>query len=127
MTCRLAGWSSASRIRRARAPASTSETGGSRASAVAVTARQTKAVYGLDWGGGVFANYAFVAVWAFDAWRWRAGLDRHGSDPLTWPIRIFFLVMIANGAIVFVTGPRWMIGAAIVVTLLWVWRPARWP
>lgn len=101
--------------------------GWSHDSAVAVTARQTKAVYGLDWGGGVFANYAFVAVWAFDAWRWRAGVARHGSDPLTWPIRIFFLVMIANGAIVFVTGPRWMIGAAIVVTLLWVWRPARWP
>lgn len=35
--------------------------------------------------------------------------------------------MIANAAIVFVAGPRRLIGAAIVVTLLWVWRPARWP
>jgi hypothetical protein len=101
--------------------------GWSHDSAVAATARQTNAVYGLDWGGGVFANYAFVAVWAFDAWRWRPRADRPGtgSDALTWTTRVFFLIMILNGAVIFVAGPRRMLGAALVAALLWIWRPVR--
>lgn len=101
--------------------------GWSHDSAVAATAAQTKAVYGLDWGGGVFANYAFVAVWAFDAWRWRARAARSpdGPDALTWPIRVFFFVMIVNGAVIFVAGRRWMLGAALVAALTWIWRPVR--
>ena len=96
-------------------------------SAVAATAAQTKAVYGLDWGGGVFANYAFVAVWAFDAWRWRARVNRSraGPDALTWTIRVFFLVMILNGAVIFAAGSRWIFGAALVAALMWIWRPVR--
>ena len=101
--------------------------GWSHDSAVAATARQTKAVYGLDWGGGVFANYAFVAVWAFDAWRWRARTERPGtgSDTLTWTTRAFFLVMILNGAVIFAAGWRWILGAALVAALIWIWRPVR--
>src|SRR5262245_10761780 len=30
------------------------------------TARQTAEVVGLDWGGGLYANYAFAAVWVAD-------------------------------------------------------------
>ena len=30
------------------------------------TARQTAEVVGLDWGGGLYANYAFAALWAAD-------------------------------------------------------------
>ena len=101
--------------------------GWSHSSAVIATARQTKAVYGLDWGGGVFANYAFVAVWAFDAWRWRARTDRPSprSDTLTWTTRVFFLVMILNGAVIFAAGPRRILGAALVAALIWIWRPVR--
>ena len=99
--------------------------GWSHAAAVAATARQTNAVYGLDWGGGVFANYAFVAVWAFDAWRWRAHRGGTGAGRLTWAIRVFFLVMIVNGAVIFVAGPRRILGAALVAALLWIWRPHR--
>lgn len=100
--------------------------GWSHASAVAATAAQTKAVYGLDWGGGVFANYAFVAVWALDAWRWRARVARSGAvaDALTWAIRVFFFVMILNGAVIFAAGPRRILGAAVIAALVWVWRPS---
>lgn len=96
-------------------------------SAVAATAAQTNAVYGLNWGGGVFANYAFVAVWALDAWRWRARVARAGAGPdaLTWVIRFFFFVMILNGAVIFVAGPRSILGAALVAALVWIWRPVR--
>ena len=90
--------------------------GWSHASAVAVTARQTRDVYGLDWGGGVFANYAFVAVWIVETWRWRAR-----PDAFTWGVRVFFLIMIANAAIVFAAGWRRLLGAAITSALIWIY------
>src|SRR5262245_22322917 len=35
------------------------------------TARQTAEVVGLDWGGGLYANYAFTLLWAADVcWWW---------------------------------------------------------
>jgi len=45
--------------------------GWSHAAAITATARQTSVVYGLDWGGGVYVNYLFVAVWlaTFVSWR----------------------------------------------------------
>jgi hypothetical protein len=98
--------------------------GWSHASAIAATARQTNAVYGLDWGGGVYANYVFAAVWCAEAWRWRAAGPRDRGARV-WPVRIFFLVMILNAAVIFVSGPRRFAGAALLVWLLRVWRPAR--
>jgi hypothetical protein len=35
--------------------------------AVLETARQTDAVYGVSWGGGVYVNYLFVAAWLTEA------------------------------------------------------------
>lgn len=96
----------------------------SHAAAIAATARQTMAVYGVNWGGGVFVNYAFVAVWLFEAWRWRwrpAGERR----VVTWMMRVFFFVMILNGAVIFAVGTRRIAGALLVVWLLWIWRPHR--
>ena len=46
--------------------------GWSHASAVAATARATNAVFGVDWGGGVYANYLFLIVWAAETAWWRA-------------------------------------------------------
>src|SRR5262245_6539359 len=43
------------------------------ATAVIETARQTAAVTGLEWGGGIFVNYVFLAAWTIDAaWWWIA-------------------------------------------------------
>jgi hypothetical protein len=99
-------------------------------SAVAATARQTSAVYGLNWGGGVYANYLFVAVWLFELWRWRRGSSPDAPRAprprlIVWTIRIFYLVMILNAAVVFAVGPRRVAGAVIVAVLLWIWRPRR--
>ena len=69
--------------------------------AIAATARQTLAVYGVNWGGGVFVNYAFVAVWLFEAWRWRRRPAGDDARVITWMTRVFFLVMILNGAVIF--------------------------
>lgn len=102
--------------------------GWSHDAAVIATARQSAAVYGLAWGGGVWVNYAFVALWTIDVWR--LGLDvRRGrlSPPLPAPIalarRAFYLVMFVNAAVVFAGGVRRGLGAALVVMLLWAWRP----
>jgi hypothetical protein len=81
--------------------------------AVAATARQTRAVYGVDWGGGVFLNYAFVAVWLFEAWRWR-WRPANGGRVIDWMTRVFFLVMILNGAVIFAGGARRIAGAGLV-------------
>ena len=92
--------------------------------AIAATARQTMAVYGVDWGGGVFVNYAFVAVWLFEAWRWRRRpAEARDARVITWMTRIFFFVMILNGAVIFAAGTRRIAGAILVVWLLWIWRP----
>jgi hypothetical protein len=101
--------------------------GWSHASAVRETARQTAAVYGLDWGGGVFVNYAFLGVWAIDLWRWRVvrwrGATR--SSGAMWLARAFYVVVILNGAVIFAAGARRLLGAVIVVSLLMIWRPRR--
>jgi hypothetical protein len=95
--------------------------------AIAATARQTMAVYGLNWGGGVYLNYAFVAVWLLDAWWWRRFPSRDEREPraITWTTRVFFLVMILNAAVVFAGGARRLAGAVIVLWLVWIWRPGR--
>src|SRR5688572_25084706 len=47
--------------------------GWSHQTAVLATARQTAAVTGLDWGGGIYVNYLFLIAWALDAlWWWTA-------------------------------------------------------
>lgn len=98
--------------------------GWSHAAALRATAAQTAAVYGFDWGGGVFVNYLFLGVWAIDAGAWRAAPDRYASrGPLwSWTLRAFYLVIILNAAVVFAAGPRRLLGAVIVATLVWSWR-----
>jgi len=96
----------------------------SHASAFGETARQTSAVYGLDWGGGLYLNFAFLAVWAIDLWRWRA--ERHATRPARtghWFARAFFFVVILNGAVIFASGMRRALGVLLVTWLILAWRP----
>ena len=101
--------------------------GWSHAAAVAATARQTEAVYGLDWGGGYVANYLFVAAWAAELIAWRMAPARY----LAWSgwgrvvLRAFYLVMIANAAVVFAGGMRRLAGAALLVVLVASWSRRR--
>jgi hypothetical protein len=43
----------------------------------------------------------------------------------TWSLRIFYLIVLINAAIVFASGLRAVAGLLLVATLLWIWRPAR--
>lgn len=102
--------------------------GWSQVTAIEATARQTAAVTGLAWGGGLFVNYAFLAIWAADAaWWWNAPtsyLTR--SAIIERSRRWIFVFMFVNGAVVFATGPARLVGVVAVgaVCAVWALRPA---
>ncbi len=98
----------------------------SHAAAYENTARQAEAVFGLAWGGGLYVNYAFSALWVSEAaWWWLAPDSYLGrSRWILVTVRSVFLVMIANGAVVFVDGPMRWVGLLMVVALVATWWSA---
>ena len=101
--------------------------GWSHAIAYAETAIQTEAFTGLRWGLGIYVSYLFSAIWVGEtAWWWLAPEGYHTRvHRLDLAMRAFFLFMILNGAVVFVSGPQRLLGVAIVVVLLVAWRPTQ--
>ncbi len=101
--------------------------GWSHAIAYAETAIQTEAFTGLRWGWGIYVSYLFSAIWVGEtAWWWLAPEGYHTRvHRLDLAMRAFFLFMILNGAVVFVSGPQRLLGVAIVVVLLVAWRPTQ--
>jgi len=95
----------------------------SQAAAYADTARQTGAATGLAWGGGLFFNYAFLAVWTADAlWWWVAPDSFHArSRLLDRAVRGFLWFMFLNGAVVFAQGGMRWLGAAAVLAVAVAW------
>lgn len=92
------------------------------ADAVLATARQTDAVFGAAVGWGVYVNYVFFIAWAADAAWWRKAPEVWRRPALvTWTLRIFYLVIIVNAAIIFATGPRRALGVLAVSWLARVW------
>ena len=97
----------------------------SHASAYVETAVQTKEVYGVNWGGGVFINYALMLGWMADValWWWH-GLESYRRRPkafnIAWHAFLFFIFF--NATVVFEGGTlRWLgilFTIAAVVALL---------
>ena len=89
----------------------------SHAAAYADTARQTEDVFGVNWGGGIYFNYGFTAVWLEDTlWWWLApGSFQRRPRYVDATIRAFFLFMIFNAAVVFPTGLSRWVGLGIVI------------
>lgn len=88
-------------------------------SAYSETARQTKEVVGLDWGGGLYFNYALIAGWVLDvAWWWR-GLDYHRNRPVLLTViwHGFLMFMIFNATVVFETGTLRIVGIIVFIVL----------
>lgn len=96
--------------------------GWSHAHAYRETARQTRELFRIDWGGGLFLNYLFTLVWAADAaYWWRAGPDAYDRRrrPLAIALHAFFAFMAFNGAVVFARGAaRWAAVAAAALLIL---------
>ena len=92
----------------------------SHAAAYRETARQTAEVTGLDWGGGLFINYALIIGWVIDVALWRLrGLDAYRNRPrwLTAAWQGFLLFIIFNATVVFKTGPLRWIGLGLCLWL----------
>ncbi len=91
--------------------------------AAAETARRSAEVYGVGWRGSIYVNYLFVVCWFAESWRWRrAAGGRAPSATGTWLLRLFFLIVIVNGAIVFAVHDAGRVaGVLIVAVLLWSW------
>src|SRR6266849_9648535 len=78
--------------------------------AYAATARDTAAEFGLDWGGGLYFNYAFTLVWIVDVLWWWVHPATYETRPRWVNVAVygFFVFMAFNGAVVFASNPiRW--------------------
>ncbi len=84
--------------------------------AVRETARQGAALYGFAWSGSIYVNYLFLALWVTIAWRWRH-----------WLWKLFVLVMVVNGAIVFARPAARPFGGLLVALLVWAWTKSARP
>ena len=101
--------------------------GWSHAAAYAYTAARTDALFGLLWGGGLWVNYAFTFLWIGEGLWWQLLPAGYARRPRAWTLAVrgAFLFMIANGAVIFVSGPRRLLGLAVVAALILIWRRPR--
>ncbi len=91
----------------------------SHADAVTKTAEDTAAVVGLDWGGGVWLNYALLALWGGDVvWSWTSR-ESYGARGV-WidrSVHVFIAFMAISATIVFEEGVVRWIGVAAFLLL----------
>jgi MFS family permease len=88
------------------------------------TARQTEELFGLNWGGGLFINYALLIAWLVDiAWWWRSGIDSYRKRPrlLVALWHGLFIFIIFNATVVFADGIARWVGLAISLLLTVTW------
>ena len=87
------------------------------------TARRTAAVTGIEWGGGIFVNYLFLALWLADALSWWAAPAAYRRRPLSLErARLaLFLFMFLNGAIVFAGNAARAVGVPAVAAVCLTW------
>jgi len=87
------------------------------------TSRRTTELLGAGWGGGLYFNYLFTAVWIVDAIWWWRGLAVYRGRPrwIHTSVHAFFAFMFFNAVVVFATGPvRWL-GLVATATLGFIW------
>ena len=90
-------------------------------SAYLETARQTAQVFAINWGGGLFVNYAVATLWTADvaSW-WFAGLSSYRRRPswLTLSWHGFLIFIIFNATVIFKDGPARWFGLLVCLTLV---------
>jgi MFS family permease len=98
--------------------------GAAQALTVLASAVETAEVFGLDWGGGLYVNYALLLAWVLDVllW-WRHGLDAYRRRP--WPLVAawhgLLIFIFFNATVVFKTGIMRWTGLCMCLGLCLVW------
>ena len=66
------------------------------------TARQTAELFGVNWGGGLYLNYLFTAVWLADCIWWWTDRESHRTRPgwVAVGLQAFLAFMFVNATIV---------------------------
>jgi hypothetical protein len=97
--------------------------GWSQTAAYRETARQTAEVFGFNWGGGLYINYALIAGWMLDVLWWWRSLDAYRSRPrlLAAAWQGFLIFIFFNATVVFETGPLRLIGLSVCLALCLLW------
>jgi hypothetical protein len=88
------------------------------------TTRQTAEVFAINWGGGLFINYAVATFWIGDiAWWWFAGVSSYRRRPwvLTLLWHSFLIFIIFNATVVFKDGLARWIGLLVSLSLCLSW------
>ncbi len=100
----------------------------SHATARELTMRQTAALTGVNFAGGIYVNYAFLGVWITDAAWWLAAPKSYEARPraLTLAIHGFIFFIILNGAVVFADGFARAVGVAATSLVVVQWLRKRW-
>lgn len=100
-------------------------------SAYRETARQTAEVFGFNWGGGLYINYALMTGWVADVVWWWRGLALHRRRPtaLVAVWQGFLMFIFFNATVVFKTGPLRLAGLFLCcgLCLLWWYAAASTP
>lgn len=84
------------------------------------TAERTADVTGLRWGGGLYINFAFAALWTADcvllwsAYRRQTARRRSG----TWTTHALLAFIVFNATVVFGPAGWWWVLAAFLLALL---------
>jgi hypothetical protein len=90
------------------------------------TIRQTEALTGITFAGGIYVNYLFLLVWLGDAvWWWVSPRSRAArARAVTLAVHGFIFFIMVNGAVVFADGLARLLGVAAVavVTVAWLRR-----
>jgi len=88
------------------------------------TARRTAEIFGVNWGGGLFVNYAFTAAWIADViLRWKPESYQHRPRFFEAVWRSLFLVMVFSATVIFETGlARWL-GLMLCSAFAFLWWP----
>jgi hypothetical protein len=95
----------------------------SHAEAYADTARQTADLIGLDWGGGLYFNYLFAAVWLADVAWWWLNPNSYLTRPcwVEWLVQGYLAFIAFNATVVFGHGAiRWFgLAGCLLLAVAW--------
>jgi hypothetical protein len=87
------------------------------------TMRQTEAITGVTFAGGIYINYLFLVVWLGDViWWWVSPRSRAArARAVTVAVHGFIFFIMVNGAVIFADGLARLLGGAAVAVVAMAW------